>query len=116
VTAIDWQQIGRDAVRRGDEAYWEQVRKATATHDLELIPKHWDLWSDTFLAARVPQACPTCEGAGEWVYDMERVVCDHCPTVAKLLAIGAAVMTWEPHVVAAGESLLWQTSLRAVEP
>lgn len=60
------------------------------------------------LATKVPEACKVCGGAGRICahstlgMQVRHVVdcgtyrmCDQCPTVAKLLAIGVAVMTAE---------------------
>jgi len=51
------------------------------------------------LAASVPQLCQTCEGQGVvFCADADDIgdACDDCPTVERLLAIGAAVMTARP--------------------
>jgi hypothetical protein len=80
MTAIDWQQVFRDAPADG----W-----------LCASP-----FPSTLLAIRVPQACPTCDGSGIRRYTdyLNGYIvgatepCPDCPTVAKLLAIGAAVM------------------------
>jgi hypothetical protein len=85
MTAIDWHEIIAVATDRDEWVYGHS-------------PDH-DEVADCVLAARVPQACPTCEGSGHLgpatgspQRDYGRA-CPDCPTVAKLLAIGAAVMT-----------------------
>ncbi len=52
------------------------------------------------LAAEVPELCPTCGGRGWEVCSVNKygepdgaAECLDCPTIAKLLAIGAAVMS-----------------------
>ena len=48
------------------------------------------------LTARVRELCPDCEGTGDRMHNGECIgACGHpnAPTIAKLLAIGAAVMT-----------------------
>jgi hypothetical protein len=121
MTAIDWQQIIGDGV---NESFWRIAggggpsQEETNTGDLQVA---YDV-----LAARVPQACPTCDVCrnGGYTDEVGEFVsisnpCPDCPTVAKLLAIGAAVMTWpEPdrrfyYEQGQGELL---DHMRAVEP
>ena len=56
-------------------------------------------WS--ILAARYPAACPICLGKGEVIGPLIppgpghwTAECLVCPTIGKLLEVGAAVMTW----------------------
>ena len=74
------------------------------------------------LATRVPQLCQTCEGSGKvrnqaW---MTRGVvwtdCPDCPTVERLLAIGAAVWTARGVAGYAGDRMVSLTALKAVKP
>jgi hypothetical protein len=66
------------------------------------------------LATRVPQLCEWCEGRG-WLDDLDNdgatVPCPDCPTVERLLAIGAAVM--DPQLWLDDAILEW---LRSVTP
>jgi hypothetical protein len=84
MTAIDWQQIIVDG--------------------LQISAEYGDPWdynvTGNVATLRVPQACPTCDVCrnGGYTDEVGEFVsisnpCPDCPTVAKLLAIGAAVMT-----------------------
>ena len=81
------------------------------------------------LAARVPALCTTC--GGTTVTHNERhewadIQCPDCPTIGRLLAIGAAVMTAEssedgwvvqlPGQLATNFSVPLLTQLREVQP
>jgi hypothetical protein len=96
---------------------WQEIIKAnidaTAATQAGLVSLQ------SAIATRVPQACSTCDGFPEGCG------CPHCPTVGKLLAIGAAVMGARvrdddgsvqigPLRLAYAESLL--NTLQAVEP
>ena len=84
---------------------------------------------DLQLAARVPALCTTC--GGTTVTHNERhewadIQCPDCPTIGRLLAIGAAVMTAEssedgwvvqlPGQLATNFSVPLLTQLREVQP
>ena len=64
-----------------------------------LEPDHrgWKITADGVLAAKVPELCLACKGLGctcpGYCERTDDHVCPDCPTIAKLLAIGAAVMT-----------------------
>jgi hypothetical protein len=122
MTVIDWQPLIAHAV---DNAYWHMAGGHGPSDE---TPDAGDMQvAYEFLATRVPQACPTCKGLGctcpGYCERADDHVCPDCPTVAKLLAIGAAVMT-APTWVADDWSLRawtdgWNTAhgrLRAVEP
>jgi hypothetical protein len=87
MTAIDWHEIIAVATDRDEWVYGHS-------------PDH-DEVADCVLATRVPQACPTCDGSGwtSWqtpeMHGPQVWLCPDCPTVAKLLAIGAAVMGFD---------------------
>jgi hypothetical protein len=104
VTAIDWQQIFAERLLRGEPT----------------VVTSWELGdADIILATRVPQACPTCGGSGIKMFPAPilGVDCPDCPTVAKLLAIGAAVMTLDEDSFSSEP--FWYDiidRLRAVEP
>jgi hypothetical protein len=93
MTAIDWEQIIGKGV---NESFWRMgggggpSQAETNTGDLQV--------AHDVLATRVPQACPTCEGDGNRRSECGAYrpgACPDCPTVAKLLAIGAAVMGFD---------------------
>lgn len=95
MSAIDWKEIVGGAVQVSDDDYWSAVKRVIYDRDLYAIPKHWTVWASAALATRVPQACQTCEGDGIRRSECGAYrpgACPDCPTVAKLLAIGAAVM------------------------
>jgi hypothetical protein len=112
VTAIDWQTL-------------------IATEDMNssgnVNPNDWPWFLEQaalLLATTVPQACPTCLGVGMLRFTSDKGwtdPCTDCPTVAKLLAIGAAVMAWQqeepgPRKAYRVARHILIDELRAVEP
>jgi len=94
----------------------------------------WDVPGNAadILAAKVPELCRECEGTGlDYSGNVNHPTeCQDCPTIAKLLAIGAAVMSADeanpdsaPSWYVAGEPFMWAAGfdaatsrLRSVQP
>ncbi len=96
MSAPDFAAILAAASEAGTDAYFATIRTADRTQDggatQEQLDSAWQVEARTALAAKVPELCQTCDGFGCSVI-IEDGDCPDCPTIAHLLAIGAAVMT-----------------------
>ena len=80
------------------QAYWEMSGGDKGPLDDPDTGDQQVAW--TILTARYPAACTTCKGTGATLglatdaQSWKVITCLDCPTIGKLIAVGAAVMTW----------------------